>query len=101
MFNSDSSSSAPDNNVTVVSGPNPVLQGQPFNVYITNITSGSSYQYVLYDAVGRKVSTGTINAVVPSTSFKVDMRATAPGIYFLKLIDVNGKKISTTKIFKP
>ena len=101
VFNSDSSSSAPDNNVTVVSGPNPVLQGQPFNVYITNITSGSSYQYVLYDAVGRKVSTGTINAVVPSTSFKVDMRATAPGIYFLKLIDANGKKISTTKIFKP
>ncbi|MEP6683987.1 MAG: T9SS type A sorting domain-containing protein [Parafilimonas sp.] len=101
VFNSDSSANIPDNNVTVVTGPNPVLQGQPLNVYITNITSGSSYQYVLYDAVGRKLTTGTINAVVPATSFKIDMREVAPGIYFLKIIDANGKKVSTTKIFKP
>ncbi|MBV9961882.1 MAG: T9SS type A sorting domain-containing protein [Parafilimonas sp.] len=102
IFNSDSSIANPGTAVTVMVGPNPVVNNQDLNVYISNITStGMSYQYILYDAVGRRLTTGKVSATPPTITFKIDTRTIAPGIYFLKVIDENNKVISTTRIFRP
>ncbi len=101
VFNSDSSSTNPGNQFTITAGPNPVINGHALNVYLSNVASASSYQYVLYDAVGKKLTTGVVNTVPPATTFKIEMKTVASGIYFLILIDDSGKKVSVTKIFKP
>ncbi|MEP6465262.1 MAG: T9SS type A sorting domain-containing protein [Parafilimonas sp.] len=100
VFNNDSSSVTPVNTVSVTTGPNPIDGSGVLNVSLNN-TSGTSYQYVLYDAVGKRITTNTISVTQPTTNFKIVMKNVAAGIYFLRIVDANGKKVSTTKILRP
>jgi hypothetical protein len=97
VFNSDSTVNT-GNSLSVTTGANPV-EGGVLNVSLTN-TSGSTYQYALFDAIGKKVATGTVSVTQPTTTFSVQMKNVAAGVYFLKIIDANGKKVATKKILK-
>ena len=101
VFNSDSSAIIPSTNVSVLAGPNPIDGTGVITVSLNNITGSSTYQYALYDAVGRRVATGNISIVQPTTIFKLQMKSAAAGVYFLRIVDANGKKVSTTRILKP
>ncbi len=98
VFNSDSSLIPDNNNIEVLTSPNPV-EGGILNVQLNNISSASvNYQYVLYDAVGKQIATGTITLTQPTTKFQIQMKNKSQGIYFLRVIDDKGNKIATKKV---
>lgn len=96
VFNSDSTAQNPVADVTVF--PNPVT-ASGLNIRITN-PSGSSYEYALFDAVGKLLLTGKIPVTQFPQTFFIDMKRVAFGVYFLKLVDGNGNKIATKKIVR-
>ncbi len=96
VFNGDSSASNAAPVVTVF--PNP-LTTSALNIKIEN-TSGSSYQYALFDVLGKMLLTGTLSVNLPVQTFSINARNIAAGVYIFKLVDENGKKIATKKIIK-
>ncbi|MBS1747484.1 MAG: T9SS type A sorting domain-containing protein [Bacteroidetes bacterium] len=98
VFNSDSSLIPDNNTIEVITSPNPV-EGGILNVQLNNISNAAvNYQYVLYDAVGKQIATGKITLTQPTTRFQVQMKNKSHGIYFLRVIDDKGNKISIKKI---
>ena len=95
-FNSDSSSQTPSADVNVF--PNPLTTSR-LNMQIVN-AAGSTYEYALYDAIGKRVLTGKISVTQSLQTFSINIKNVAAGIYFLKLVDENGDKITTKKILK-
>ena len=91
--------SNPGITTTVDIAPNPIENGYA-NIKITN-TKGSFYQYALFDAVGKQLLTGKLTVSTPVQTFTLTMKNVAAGMYFLRLVDENGKTISKKKIIKP
>jgi len=96
IFDSDSSSQNPSTDITIF--PNPVATTN-LNVRITN-TTGSFYEYGLFDAVGKLLLTGKISVTQPTQTFAIGMKNVAAGVYFLRLVDESGKTIAKKKILK-
>lgn len=97
VFNSDSSNTIPTTPV-VTAYPNPVVNTD-LNIKIEN-TSGSYYEYALFDAVGKHLLTGKASVTLPTQVFNINMKAVAAGVYFLKIFDENGKTVVKKKILK-
>jgi hypothetical protein len=95
-FNSDSSSETPKTIVTVY--PNPVVNGTVI-VKLEN-AAGAEYEYALFDMIGKLVTQGRVSVSQSTQTFTIFMESYASGVYFLKLVDENGKEVSTTKILK-
>ena len=97
VFNSDSSTQNPAADISIY--PNPVTTTSGLNIKIAN-PSGSSYQYGLFDAVGKLLLTGTIPVTQFPQTFFIDMKRVASGVYFLRLTDENGNKVASKKIVR-
>jgi len=95
-FNSDSSSETPKTIVTVY--PNPVPNGT-LTVKLEN-AAGAEYEYALFDMIGKLVTQGRVSVSQSTQTFTIFMDSYASGVYLLKLVDENGKEVSTTKILK-
>lgn len=98
VFNKNGSISNPGDNIIVKTGPNPVDGTRIFNVTVTNAAAGSAFQYAIYDAVGRRLATGILPG---NQTTQIEMKSVAAGVYFLRVVDEDGKKLSTVKILKP
>ncbi len=96
VFNSDSSSQLPGTTVNVF--PNPVVN-TGLTVQITN-PSGAFYEYALFDAVGKLLSTGKISTPQTVQTYLITMNNIAAGVYFLRLVDESGTTVLKKKILK-
>lgn len=97
VFNPDGSSGG--TSTTVGLFPNPIA-GTTLNLVINNPSGGASYEYALFDAVGKKLLTGKITTTQAVQTYTINMFNVAAGIYFLRLVDENGKTIEKKKILK-
>jgi hypothetical protein len=70
------------------------------NLQISNATPGSTYEYAVYDAIGKRVLTGKISVTQSQQTFPIYLNNAASGIYFIRLVDENGDKVATRKILK-
>jgi hypothetical protein len=95
-FNSDSSHQSPASDINVF--PNPVTTIA--NLQISNATPGSTYEYAVYDAIGKLVLTGKVSVTQSQQTFPIYLISVASGVYFIKLVDENGDKVATKKILK-
>jgi len=96
VFNSDSSSQLPAATINVY--PNPVVNTD-LTVQIVN-PSGTFYEYALFDAVGKLLSTGKISTPQTVQTYSIRMNNVAAGVYFLRLVDASGKTVLKQKILK-
>lgn len=97
-FNSDSNIANPTNNTTVKVFANPVTTGSA-TVEVDN-TSGSFYEYGLFDITGKLFKTGKISVTQSIQTFTLYMNNLSSGVYVLKLADEAGKVVAKTKILK-
>lgn len=97
VFNPDGSSGG-GTEATVNVFPNPVVNGN-LNVVISN-PSGGFYEYALFDAVGKKLVTGKITTGQATQTYTINMLNVAAGVYFLRLMDEDGKTVLKHKIVK-
>ena len=95
-FNSDSSHQHPASDINVF--PNPVTTSA--NVQIINATAGTTYEYAVYDAIGKRVQTGKISVTQSQQTFPINLSNVASGVYFIRLVDEKGDKVATGKILK-
>jgi hypothetical protein len=95
-FNSDSSHQHPASDINVF--PNPVTTSA--NLQISNATAGTTFEYAVYDAIGKRVQTGKISVTQSQQTFPINLNNVASGIYFIRLVDENGDKVATRKILK-
>lgn len=94
----DSTAIPPNNNpVSVKLYPNPVQD--ILNINIMDSAAGK-YQFVLYDMLGRILSTQSVDVSSGSLSTYMPFANLARGVYILKIIDAKGAVISKQKIFK-
>jgi hypothetical protein len=96
VFDSDSSSQPSGATVTVF--PNPVTNTN-LTIQIVN-PSGTFYEYALFDAIGKLVSTGKISTPQTFQTYLITLNNIAAGVYFLRLVDDNGNAALKTKILK-
>ncbi len=96
VFNGNGSN--PGTQTIVEIFPNPVINDN-CNIRIIN-TSGTFYEYALFDAIGKKLVTGKFDVTLPTQTFNISMKNAATGAYFLRLIDETGKTVAKKKIIK-
>ena len=96
-FNNDSVNN-PSNNTTVKVSPNPVSTG--FATVEINNTSGSFYNYALFDITGKLITTNKISVSQSTQTFTVYMNNLASGVYVLRVMDETGKIVAKRKILK-
>jgi hypothetical protein len=95
VFNSDSTQSS---EAIVNVFPNPVVNTN-LTIQIIN-PSGAFYEYALFDAIGKLVSTGKISTPQTFQTYLITMNNVAAGVYFLRLVDDNGNAVLKKKILK-
>ena len=96
VFNPDGTSGGTSAIVNVF--PNPVIN-TGLNVVISN-PSGSFYEYALFDVTGKKLVTGKIATTQSIQTYNINMWNVAAGIYFLRLVDEEGKTVLKQKVLK-
>ncbi|MFT4153655.1 zinc-dependent metalloprotease [Parafilimonas sp.] len=95
-FNADGSNQGIQTTIDIA--PNPLVSGYA-NITITN-TTGSYYQYSLFDAVGKQVLAGKLNVTSLTQTFTIAINNSAAGVYFLRVADENGKTVIKKKLIK-
>lgn len=98
VFNGDSSSVPTGQATTVQVYPNPV--GDTKATVLINNTSGTYYQYALFDITGKLITKNKISVSQTVQSFTINMNPYARGVYVLRVTDENGKTIAKKKILK-
>ena len=77
--------------------PNPVKDD--LTVELTDTASGK-YQFIIYDMLGRAISTQTFDVIAGSQKLYLHLINVAKGIYILKVINSKGDVVSKQKIMK-
>ncbi len=95
-FNGDGS--VPGTSTTIEAFPNPVSNGVT-NIRISN-TSGSFYEYALFDVTGKLLTRGKVSVIQPVQTFTLNIINVAAGIYHLRIMDDSGKTVAKKKIVK-
>lgn len=77
--------------------PNPVKDN--LTVELTDTASGK-YQFIIYDMLGKAISTQTFDVIAGSQKLYLHLINVAKGIYILKVINSKGDVVSKQKIMK-